>query len=232
MNTRIKRLLAGGATAVVLVGAVWATAVAQTVPPPSKPAAQQQADAFLNSLAAKLGKTPDEVREAAKAAQKELVAQALQAGRITQEQANRLNQRIDRSNGLPFRPGVVGPGLGAKALGVKRAPAARATFGGAELAQFLGMTPQALNAELRSGKSLAQVAQAQGKPVDQLKSFMRDQAKARLDAQVAAGRITQAQADAALQKLTDNLDQVVNRMHPARGAGKGKGQPTKAAFSL
>jgi hypothetical protein len=231
MNRRIARFLAGGATALVLAGAVGATALAQSAPPtpPGKAAAQAQADAFLNALAAKLGKTPDEVRNAAKAAQKDLVSQALQAGRITQEQANRLNQRIDQSNGMPFGPGKIGPGP--KAPGAKGAPAARATFGGGELAQFLGVTPQVLKGELGSGKSLAQVAQAHGKSADQLKTFVRDQAKARLDAQVKAGRVTQAQADAALKKLTDNLDQMINRVPPARGKGD-KAQPKKAAFSL
>ena len=214
MNPRIAKLLAGGAAAVVLTGAVGVTAFAQSRPTPTigKPAAQARADAFVNALASKLGKTPDDVRNAAKSAEHDLVSQALQAGKINQDQANRLNQRIDRSNGLPFGRGLV---AAEKAKG--SAPAALdRQVGGKALAQFFGEQPKDVMAELRSGKSLAQIATAHGKTVDQLKSFIHDQAKTRLDAQVAAGKMTQAREDAALKRLDANLERLVNRVPKVR----------------
>jgi uncharacterized protein (DUF433 family) len=232
MNPRIARFLAGGAAAAVLAGAVGATALAQSAPTPTAPgkaAIQAQSDAFVNVLASKLGKTPDEVRNAFKAAQKDMVSQALAAGRITKEQADRLNQRIDQGAGVPFKPGFAMPGARHDGKGV---PGVRAGFGGPALARFLGIQPRDLMNELRQGKSLAQVAQAHGKSVDQLKTFIRDQAKTRLQAAVKAGKITQAQADAALKRLTDNLDATVNRVPPVRGKGGQGGGSKKAAFSF
>jgi hypothetical protein len=236
MNPRIARFLAGGAVATILVGAAGATALAQSAPTPTapgKPAVQARADAFLNALASKLGKTPDELRGAFKAAEHDMVNQALAAGRITKEQADRLNQRIDQGNGVPFKPGFAMPGRGHDGKGV---PAVNAGLGAAHLAQFLGIQPKDLMSELHSGKSLAQVAQAHGKTVDQLKTFISDQTKTRLDAAVRAGKITQTQADAALKRLTDNLDALVNRVPPAHGQRIGQGgpggAPKKTAFSL
>jgi hypothetical protein len=172
MNQRIARLIAGGATAAVLAGSVAATAFAQSAPtatPPAKPGIQQGADAFVNALASKLGKTPDEVRNAIKAARQEL--------------------------------GTAGK---AKGLAVKRVEAGKA------VSDFLGLQPKELKAQLKQGKSLAQVATAQGKTVDQLKAFIRGQAKTKLDAAVAAGKLTQERENTALQRLDANLDKLVN----------------------
>jgi hypothetical protein len=173
MNQRIAKFLAGGAAAAILAGAAGATAFAQSGPtatPTAKPAAQQKAEAFVNALAAKLGKTPDEVRTALKAAR----------------------QQVGTAK--------------AKAVAVKRVEAGKA------LADFLGVAPKDLKAQLKQGKSLAQIAQAQGKTVDQLKAYLRGQAKTKLDAAVAAGKLTQAREDQALQKLDATLDKLVNRV--------------------
>jgi hypothetical protein len=93
-------------------------------------------------------------------------------------------------------------------------PAARGLFGVA--AAYLGLTPQALFAQLRAGKSLAQVAQAQGKAVDGLKQAILGAVKARLDTAVDAGRISAAQEQAFLTRLADRLDTLVNRTRPTK----------------
>jgi hypothetical protein len=89
---------------------------------------------------------------------------------------------------------------------------------GAAVATYLGVTPVQLRAELRAGKSLAQIATEHGKTVAGLKSAILDAVKARLDKAVASGRITAAQEQTILDPLSSHLDQVVNRTRPAARA--------------
>jgi urease accessory protein UreF len=93
------------------------------------------------------------------------------------------------------------------------------------LAQFLGLTPQELGEQIRSGKSLAEVAQGKGKSRDDLKTFLTNQAKTRFSAAVTAGRLTQAQADQMLAKMTANLDTMIDHKgQPGKGPRPGQNQ--------
>jgi hypothetical protein len=78
-------------------------------------------------------------------------------------------------------------------------------------ASYIGVTPKALVAELKAGKSLAQVATAHGKTAAGLKAALLAPFKARLDEAVASGRITAAAAQARLDKVSARLDQLINR---------------------
>ena len=77
------------------------------------------------------------------------------------------------------------------------------------------MTRQELAAELRSGKSLAQIAVAKGKSVDGLVAAMVAPAKARLAKAVANGRLTRQRADDILERLTDGVERIVQRVPSA-----------------
>jgi hypothetical protein len=77
-------------------------------------------------------------------------------------------------------------------------------------AKYIGITPKALVAELK-GKSLAQVATAHGKTISGLKDALLEPFKARLDKAVAAGRISSADAQARLAKLSARLDELINK---------------------
>jgi hypothetical protein len=223
MPNRFKKFLTGGLAAVALTAAVGGAALAQTPPtatpggttPPDR---QQRAEEFLSALASKLGKSAAEIRSAVTAVQKERVAADVTAGRLTQAQADQLNQRIDQAGGLDFfgkGPGGRGHHGGPGGLGLGE----RGGVGGAELATFLGVQPQEVMQALQSGKTLAQFAQEKGKTRDQLKSFLTTQEKTRLDQAVAAGRLTQAQADQRLADLSTRLDQMIDRTGPAGGPG-------------
>jgi hypothetical protein len=233
MQTRFKRMLAGGVAAAALTAAIGGAAFAQTPTPSGTPGPiQQRAEEFLNALASKLGKTPTEVRSAVVAVQKERVAADLAAGRITQAQATRLNQRIDQAGGLgALRPGPAvkgNPGRGAGAPGkAQRGPA----VGGADLTAFLGVTARELKTALASGKSLAAFAQEKGKSRDDLKNHLATQQRTKLAAAVAAGRITQAQSDARLAQFTSQLDALIDRTAPAGKGGAGKRAPRGGAPS-
>lgn len=87
---------------------------------------------------------------------------------------------------------------------------------GAAVATYLGLTPAKLRAQLRSGKSLAQIAQAQGKSVDGLKATIVAAMTTRLDKLVSANELTAAQEQALLARIKAHLDDLVNRVprHP------------------
>jgi hypothetical protein len=84
-------------------------------------------------------------------------------------------------------------------------------------ADYLGLTRRELFQQLRSGKSLAEVATAQGKTVDGLKTAILDAVKTRLDKAVTNSRITTAQEQTFLDRLKTRLDTLVNRHfgHPS-----------------
>lgn len=166
---------------------------------------------LVDDVAARLGITPDKLRAAFKAALSARVDAAVAAGRLTPEQAAKLKQRIADGNGL---------GIGARERFARHQKAFREriakTRAHAPVATYLGLTREQLRAELKSGKSLAQVAQAQGKSVDGLVSAMLAPAKARLAKAVESGRLTKTRADEILARLTKATTLIVQRVHPAR----------------
>jgi len=91
-------------------------------------------------------------------------------------------------------------------------------------ASYVGLSPKELAANLQSGKSLAQIATAQGKSVDGLKAAILAAFKARLDKGVAAGKVTAAQAQERLSKLASHIDRLVNRAPKQRSGERQKGK--------
>jgi hypothetical protein len=82
-------------------------------------------------------------------------------------------------------------------------------------ARYLGLRPGQLGRELRSGKTLAQIASATpGRSVAGLIDAIVAARKPALDARVAAGRLTQAKADARLAKLRSRVANAVYRSRP------------------
>jgi hypothetical protein len=77
-------------------------------------------------------------------------------------------------------------------------------------ATFLGVSLSTLQSDLSSGKTLAQVAAAQGKQVADLVTALEAAPTARLDAAVKAGTITSAQESTILTNLTTRLTAIVN----------------------
>src|SRR5262245_716509 len=94
----------------------------------------------------------------------------------------------------------------------------------AAIATYLGLTPAQLRTQLMSDKTLAQIAQAQGKSVSGLQDAIYAAAKKRLDQAVANGRLTAAQEQTSLANLKSHLDDIVNRTgRPPHGPGPGPG---------
>ncbi len=173
--------------------------------------------AFLDDAAKRLDVTPDKLQSALRGAAGDGIDRALQQGRLTKEQADRLKQRL-KDAPLPFG----GPGFrgGHRHGGPGHfGPGARGGLDAA--AKYLGLTPAELGTQLRSGKSLADVAKDKGKDTAGLKAAMTAAAKDRLDKAVAAGHLTKDQESAMLDRLGSKLDDVIAGKRPGRGDHRG-----------
>lgn len=166
--------------------------------------------------AAQSGKTVDGLKAAIKAAAKADVDADVAAGRVTAAERDAflagLDARIDElvaRTGFPRDRG--GPGFG---HGHHAGP-----FAGAAVAKYLGLTEAQLIAQLRAGRSLADIASAQGKTVAGLKDAIVSAAKAHLDQDVTEGHLTAAQAAERLAQLKANLDDIVQN----KGVGPREG---------
>ena len=87
----------------------------------------------------------------------------------------------------------------------------------AAVASYVGLTEAQVRTQRDAGKSLADIAKAQGKTVAGLQTAIYDAVKADLDKAVAAGTITSAQEATRLADLQSHLDDIVNRTGPPPG---------------
>jgi hypothetical protein len=138
----------------------------------------------------------------------EQVDAALAAGRITDAQAAKARERIN--NGQGFRPGAL------REHGRGVAKRVRTHIVGSA-AEAIGITPEELRAELREGNSIAGVAAERGISADAVATQITADSTEKLAARVSEGRITQAQADAALARLAERMDEILNRSREPAG---------------
>ena len=180
--------------------------------------------AFLDDAAKRLHVTPTELQSALEGAYDDRLDAAVAAGKITKEQAEAMKQRF-RSGPGPFPGGRAG-GFGHGGLEHAGIPLLAAA------ATYLDLTRAELLAQLRSGRTLAQITEAQGASVDGLKKALATEGKKRLAAAVKAGRLTQAQADDLETRMAEHLGDLVNGVgHAGRERGRhfpgfGSGSPS------
>jgi hypothetical protein len=199
-----------------------------------------RASSFFDSVAKHLGISSQELEDATRAAAIDQVDAAVADGRLTEEQAEELKSRIESGEMPPFfGPGMFfgGPkGDGERGFGFGFGPGLGFHFGEKldAAAEFLGITEEELREALRSGKSLAELAEENGKSVDELKKALLAEAETRLDEAVADEKLTREQADRILERLREGIDDLVNasgdnrfRFH-FRGPGPGFGGPEQA----
>ena len=168
-------------------------------------------DTFLSKVAAKLGVSDDQMKTAVDQAYSETLDEQVAAGKLTQAQADALKTR-----GFDFGPMFGGPGERSPLNGVQIMDAA---------ATALGMTRDDLMTQLKDGKSLADVATAQGISTEKLTADLLAQVKTQLDGLVSASKLTQAQADSMYAKTQSNIDQIVSGQMGLFGGGRGHGGP-------
>ena len=187
-----RRIVAGAAAGLAVAGGGAAIAATQL----GSPGAESQA--VVNDAAKQLGVTPSALRSALKKALENRVDAEVAAGRLTKEQGDELKQRIE-SGDLPL---FFGPRGGP-----------HEHFGELDAAaSYLGLTEAQLDEQLDGGKTLAQVAKDRGKSVDGLIQALVDAATKRLDADVAAGRLTKAQEEQIVSGLKERITAFVKGM--------------------
>jgi hypothetical protein len=200
-----------------------ATVVGLTVAGGGAAIAASQTDSrasFLDSVAEHLGVSSEKLEDATKAAAVDQVNQALEDGRITEEQAEALKSRIESGDFEAFfGPGLFGMRHGGPEDGQGPGERHVLPFGGklSGAADYLGLSEAELRERLLEGKSLAEIAEAAGKSVDGLKQAILDATQAALDEAVAGDLLTQEQADAIYERLQGWIDDLVNGALPDPG---------------
>jgi hypothetical protein len=167
---------------------------------------------FVDAVAAKLGISPEKLREAVRAVISEQIDARVAAGKLDADRAARLKEALEsfqQANGFRFGHGF-GFGLWKHGKPFK----ARAWHGGwlAPIAGALGLTTEDLFAQLRSGKTLPEIAKAQGKSADDVKKAISDAAKARFDKAVENKRLTPEQAAKWLERTNAWINRLVDRI--------------------
>lgn len=195
-----KVLLIIGAVAALAVGLVAvAGAGAQ-----EGPAGGRVGD-FVTRLADRLGISEDELTTAVKDVEIDMINQAVEDGRLTEEQGAQAIERIENSP-VHFPGDGPRPGLKCRAR----------DFVLESAAEVLDMPVGQIEGKLNSGMSLAEVAEEEGMTVEDFTAALAAQVEEDLQAKVEAGEITQKQMDRLLEKFTNNVDRIIN-YHPESG---------------
>jgi len=186
---------------------------AQQATPQATPAAgqntknanrQAERDSFLNSLAQNLGVDRAKLDGALKKTADDQIDAAVKSGKLTQAQADALKQKIAAGQ-VPFGPGI-GRGDG-ETGGIKGAMGPLMgciqSVQAAVSKQLGNETADQIRAELRSGKTVDQIAQEHGTTTQALQDTVANTAKPCLDQAVTAGTITAQQEQAILSAISN-----------------------------
>jgi transposase-like protein len=209
--------------AIALSGALLAGGTGAAIAAVTRDDGKKAEAEVLADAAKRLDVTPEKLRDALSAAQDAQIDAAVKAGKLTQEQADKIKAARKQSGSVLGGP-LGGPHLrgGPRPRGGKGffrgGPGLPGPGGGmiGDLAKALGLTDDKLFEQLRSGKSIADVAKAQGKSLDDVRAAVKDATKARLDKAVKDGDLTQKQAD----KMLDRFDMMLKDLdakHPMLG---------------
>lgn len=172
--------------------------------------------AFLNDLAKRLNVSPQRLTAATKAAMIDRLNATVKAGNLSQAQADAIKQHIESRSGPPF---LLGPGMGPGGIPPGRGfffagPPPFGPLGSA--ASYLGLNRGQLFQDLRSGRSLAQIAKSREKSVTGLQNAMTAAIESRLDQAVKAGRLSKPEEQRILSTMTGRLRDFINRSGPVQ----------------
>ncbi len=188
----------------------------------------------LEDIAAEKGLEPKDLAQAFLDARREALAEAVEKGDLTQEQADAILAHMEEC--LEEHPEHLmegcGPGMGWEGHGPGMGWGGRGPgmgWGNAETsmldvaAEALDMTPGQLWDELRAGKSLEDIAAEKGlEPKDLAQAFLDARREALAEA-VEKGDLTQEQADAILAHMEECLEEHPEHLMGGYGPGMGRG---------
>jgi len=178
----------------VLVGAGAALAAS-----PGTADRSSRCEARVARIAERRGVTVEQLTTDVKARLLARIDAAEKAGRISSERAAKLRERVTEGS----------------LCGARHHAHARVALHGMlrAAAGFLGLDREELREQL-PGTSLAALAEKQGKSVSALETAMVAPPKQRLAQAVSDGKLTQARADAVLERLEDAADRLAKHVFP------------------
>ena len=176
----------------------------------------QKAGKSLAEIAEAQGVDKQDVIDLLVQEQANRVAEAVKAGKLTQEQADKLSEnaveRITKQVESVKPAGDMGWGRGFGGLGQSEA-----------LLKLLGLEAEELKEAQKAGKSLAEIAEAQGVDKQAVIDLLVQEQADRLAEAVTAGKLTQEQADKLSENARERVEEQVTNPHPGKARGMGKG---------
>jgi lambda repressor-like predicted transcriptional regulator len=193
--------IAAAAIAVVLGGGAAVGAVGSSNP----------ASDFLGDVAKRLGISQDRLEGAIEDTMIARIDAAVAAGDLTKKEGETLKERVRSGEIPPVVPGLV-PGVGFGPPGhpgvfVPGRIVSADLLG--RVADYLGIDQADVREALRDGKSLAELAKAEGKSLAGLKKALRDELREDADQAVDDGALTREEADLLVRKLSAAVDELV-----------------------
>jgi hypothetical protein len=157
--------------------------------------------AVIDDAAGRLGVEPGELSEALTEALKSRIDDAVEDGRLSEEQGDRLKEALETGAAPLF---LGGWGKLKHGLGNLR-------FDSLETASsYLGVEEDELRDRLREGETLAEIAEDEGKSVDGLVQALVDESEARIDDAVDHGRLDEERAAELKADLEERTRELVN----------------------
>jgi hypothetical protein len=202
-----RKLLVALGVLVVLAGGGVAVGATQFSP-------ESESKAIIEDAAKQLGVEPDELRDALQQALENRLDEAVEDGRLTEEQAARLKERLEADVVPLFR----GPRPLAPPRFHRHGPRLFAALDTA--ADYLDLSENELRERLRDGETLAEIARDEGKSVDGLVDALVAEKTRRLDEAVEDGRLTKAQRDRIIANLREHVTAMVNGRLPSTRPGR------------
>lgn len=199
----MRRTILGGGILLAMVAGVLAVGLASaqtsTPEPTVTDTPEKLGDRFKEELASQLGISVDELNTALDDTQFALIDQAVADGKLTESEAEKLKARVEEGHNLfPFG------GVRHRIEHHVKVELVEAT------AAVLGVDVSVVKDGLQNGDTLAEIANANGMSTDEFKTALLAEVKSTLDTKVADGDITQEQADNLYERLSTNIDDIVN----------------------
>jgi hypothetical protein len=218
-----RTLLAGGIIAALVAGVLavgLASAQTETPEPTVTGDPERLGDRFKEELASQLGISVDQLNTALDNTQFALIDEAVADGKLTESEAERLKERVEEGHNL-FPIGGARPFIRHHV----KMELVEAT------AEVLGIEVSDVRDGIADGQTLAEIANANGMDTDAFKTALLANVKATLDEKVASEDITQDQADALYERLSNNIDDIINHEPPDfPGDGPFPGRPHGPRF--
>ena len=178
------------------------SATTASTPAATNPYCQQ----YLQDLAKRLGVPVSTLQQDKLASAEDVLAQLVKDGKLTQNQANQIKQRLESHQACTGKGnGLWGRGVMLQSLKQYLPDVA------SQVASGLHISSTQLMSQLQSGKSLSEIATAQGVSSAQLQTIVTNAIQSVVNKAVSDGNLTQQQATNIMQMLQKNPG-VFNRL--------------------